>query len=371
MASAPGQSGGGSGRGGQAGASQHQLEHHHVAEDLDFLGLQGMLDPPRPEAIRAVAACQATGITVKMSTGDHLETARAIARAMGIGRPAIEGAGPTEAIDGRQLAALAPDAMANCVARVDVFARVAPAQKLQLVQALQANGEVVAMTGDGVNDAPALKQADIGIAMGAGGTEVARQAADMLLTDDNFATIEAAVEEGRTVYLNLRKTLAFVLPVNGGASMTILLGAVLGTPLPITALQVLWLNMICSLTMSIALAFEPIVPQLMQQPPRPPRQPLLTAGLVRRVVVVSLFNWAVIFGLFLWSTGRGDELALARTMAVQGLVMAHLVYLVSISQLSRDLLDGWAGAASPGRRPYRWVSVPRSQCSGSSARPRR
>ncbi len=253
-----------------------------MAEDLDFLGLQGMLDPPRPEAIRAVAACQATGITVKMSTGDHLETARAIARAMGIGRPAIEGAGPTEAIDGRQLAALAPDAMANCVARVDVFARVAPAQKLQLVQALQANGEVVAMTGDGVNDAPALKQADIGIAMGAGGTEVARQAADMLLTDDNFATIEAAVEEGRTVYLNLRKTLAFVLPVNGGASMTILLGAVLGTPLPITALQVLWLNMICSLTMSIALAFEPIVPQLMQQPPRPPRQPLLTAGLVRR-----------------------------------------------------------------------------------------
>ena len=322
---------------GQAEASQHQLEHHHVAKDLDFLGLQGMLDPPRPEAIKAVAACQAAGITVKMVTGDHLETARAIAREIGIGRSPAGEAEQLLAIDGRQLAELGPDGIAECVDRVDVFARVTPAQKLQLVQALQANGEVVAMTGDGVNDAPALKQADIGIAMGAGGTEVARQAADMLLTDDNFATIEAAVEEGRTVYLNLRKTLAFVLPVNGGASMTILLGAVFGTALPVTALQVLWLNMICSLTMSVPLAFEPVAPWLMQQPPRPPQQPLLTGGLIRRLLVVSMFNWMVIFGLFLWSTWRGSDLALARTMAVQGLVLAHLVYLVSISQLRSAL----------------------------------
>ena len=322
---------------GQAEASQHQLEHHHVARDLDFLGLQGMLDPPRPEAIQAVAACQAAGITVKMITGDHLETARAIAREIGIGRSPAAEAEQLLAIDGRQLAELGPDGIAECVDRVDVFARVTPAQKLQLVQALQANGEVVAMTGDGVNDAPALKQADIGIAMGAGGTEVARQAADMLLTDDNFATIEGAVEEGRTVYLNLRKTLAFVLPVNGGASMTILLGAVFGTALPVTALQVLWLNMICSLTMSVPLAFEPVAPWLMLQPPRPPQQPLLTGGLIRRLLVVSMFNWMVIFGLFLWSTGRGSDLALARTMAVQGLVLAHLVYLVSISQLRSAL----------------------------------
>ncbi len=332
---------------GQADSALDQLEHHHVAADLDFLGLQGMLDPPRPEAIRAVAACQAAGIRVKMITGDHLETARAIARQMGIGRGATAADRSDElpAVDGRQLAALAPDAIAALVDRVDVFARVAPAQKLQLVQALQANGEVVAMTGDGVNDAPALKQADIGIAMGEGGTEVARQAADILLTDDNFATIEAAVEEGRTVYLNLRKTLAFVLPVNGGASMTILLSAVLGAPLPITALQVLWLNMITSLTMSIALAFEPIAPQLMQQPPRPPAQPLLTGSLVRRVLVVSLFNWLVIYGLFFWGQQHSGDLALARTMAIQGLVLAHLVYLASISQLRSGLValprKGW------------------------------
>jgi len=316
---------------GRAEPAQQRLEHHHVAADLDFLGLQGMLDPPRPEATRAVAACRAAGITVKMITGDHLETARAIARQMGIG------ADPPRAVDGRELAGLGPDAIAELVDRVDVFARVAPAQKLELVRALQANGQVVAMTGDGVNDAPALKQADIGIAMGEGGTEVAREAADMLLTDDNFATIKAAVEEGRTVYLNLRKTLAFVLPVNGGASMTILLGAVLGTDLPVTALQVLWLNMITSLTMSLALAFEPIVPGLMQQPPRPPDQPLLSAGLIRRVLVVSLFNWGLIFGLFFWSLQRFGDLPLARTMAVQGLVLAYLVYLSRISQLRR----GW------------------------------
>ena len=328
---------------GQADPSLDQLEHHHVAANLDFLGLQGMLDPPRPEAIRAVAVCQAAGIRVKMITGDHLETARAIARQMGIGGTELAG------VDGRQLAALAPDALAELVDRVDVFARVAPAQKLQLVQALQANGEVVAMTGDGVNDAPALKQADIGIAMGEGGTEVARQAADMLLIDDNFATIEAAVEEGRSVYLNLRKTLAFVLPVNGGASMTILLSAVLGAPLPVTALQVLWLNMITSLTMSIALAFEPIAPSLMAQPPRPPEQPLLTGGLIRRVLVVSLFNWVVIYGLFFWSIQRHGDLALARTMALQGLVLAHLVYLACISQLGMGLLAlprlGWRALA--------------------------
>ncbi len=315
---------------GWADPELNRLEHQHVASHMDFLGLQGMLDPPRPEAIAAVAACRRAGITVKMITGDHLETARAIARRIGLGR-----GDSVEALDGRQLASMDPQAIADCVERVDVFARVAPGQKLTLVRALQAHGEVVAMTGDGVNDAPALRQADIGIAMGRGGTEVAREAADMLLTDDNFASIEAAVEEGRAVYLNLRKTLAFVLPVNGGASVTILLGALMGLVLPVTALQVLWLNMISSLLMSVPLAFEPKPATLMDQPPRPPSQPLLTGGLIRRVLLVSIFNWALIFVLFLWTQATTGDVALARTMAVQGLVLSQVVYLASISSFTR------------------------------------
>jgi cation-transporting ATPase F len=335
---------------GKADRSQRQLRHQDVMANLDFIGLQGMQDPPRPEAIQAVATCRAAGIRVKLITGDHRETAAAIARQIGIGSGG-------DTIDGRQLAAMDEATIARVVQRVDVFARIAPAQKLALVEALQSHGEVVAMTGDGVNDAPALRQADIGIAMGAGGTEVARDAADMLLTDDNFATIEAAVEEGRTVALNLHKTLAFVLPVSGGASMTILLGAALGTALPVTALQVLWLNMVCSLTMSIALAFEPSCAALMKQPPRPPGQPLLSQGLIQRVLVVSAFNWTVVFGLFLWSEQHLGDLALARTMAVQGLVLAHLVYLVCISHW-RGSLGQWRGSLGRWRQIAMAPAVP-------------
>jgi calcium-translocating P-type ATPase len=318
---------------GRAEPSQAELHPRHLSGDLDFLGLQGMLDPPRPEALAAVAACREAGIQVKMITGDHLATARAIAHQLGLGRD-----GQVRALEGRELEHRSQAELAAIARDTDVFARVAPAQKLALVRALQAQGEVVAMTGDGVNDAPALKQADIGIAMGQGGTEVAREAADMLLTDDNFATIEAAVEEGRAVYLNLRKALAFVLPVNGGASMTILLGAVLGLELPVTALQVLWLNMVCSLSLSVPLAFEPPPPGLMAQPPRPPAQPLLNRGLVRKVLLVSAFYWCFIFGVFLWARSHGSSLPLARTMAIQSLVLAQIVYLVSISQLSKR---GW------------------------------
>jgi cation-transporting ATPase F len=315
---------------GSADPSQAELEPRHLDAGLEFLGLQGMLDPPRPEAQAAVAACQQAGITVKMITGDHLETARSIAGQLGLGRN-----GMVQALEGRELDNRSPADLATIARNTDVFARVAPAQKLALVQALQAQGEVVAMTGDGVNDAPALKQSDIGIAMGRGGTEVAREAADMLLTDDNFATIEAAVEEGRAVYLNLRKALAFVLPVNGSASITILLAAVLGLELPVTALQVLWLNMVCSLTLSVPLAFEPRPPGLMRQPPRPPTQPLLNRGLVRKVLLVSGFYWAFIFGVFLWARRHDLSLPLARTMAIQSLVLAQIAYLVSISQASK------------------------------------
>ncbi len=318
---------------GQAGAQLRGLRPQQCDGGLVFLGLQGMLDPPRPEARAAVRACQQAGITVKMITGDHRDTARWVATELGLGR-----GGAVRAVEGRALEDCPPEQLGRLARETDVFARVAPAQKLALVQALQAGGAVVAMTGDGVNDAPALKQADIGIAMGEGGTEVAREAADMLLTDDNFATIEAAVEEGRAVYLNLRKALAFVLPVNGGASMTILLGAVLGLELPVTALQVLWLNMVCSLSLSVPLAFEPQPPRLMTQPPRPPGEPLLSGRLVRRVLLVSAFYWLLIFGVFLRVSEAGASLELARTMAIQALVLAQVVYLISLSQASRG---GW------------------------------
>ncbi|MCU0569325.1 MAG: HAD-IC family P-type ATPase, partial [Oculatellaceae cyanobacterium Prado106] len=212
---------------------EHTKLDHADLQDLVFLGLQGMIDPPREEAIHAVAACQSAGIQVKMITGDHVMTAKAIAERIG-----LQKASHVEAFSGQQLTEMDDKALAQAVEDAVVFARVAPAQKLRLVEALQSKGEIVAMTGDGVNDAPALRQADIGIAMGGAGTDVAREAADMLLTDDNFASIEAAVEEGRTVYQNLRKAIAFILPVNGGESMTILISVLLSRALPILSLQV-------------------------------------------------------------------------------------------------------------------------------------
>ncbi|HHP7232614.1 MAG TPA: cation-transporting P-type ATPase, partial [Xenococcaceae cyanobacterium] len=311
---------------------QHSLDHEDIATDLVFLGLQGMIDPPRPEAIAAVHACQVAGISVKMITGDHIATAQAIAKKMG-----IQKAGQVLAFEGRQLEPMSDRELAQAIAAGVVFARVAPTQKLQLVEALQSQGEIVAMTGDGVNDAPALKQADIGIAMGKGGTEVAREAADMLLTDDNFASIEAAVEEGRTVYQNLRKAIAFLLPVNGGESMTILISALLARDLPILSLQVLWLNMINSITMTVPLAFEPKSRGTMQQPPRNPHEPLLTPKLLSRILVVSLFNWILIFGMFEWAKATTGDIAVARTMAIQSLVAARVIYLLSISQLGISL----------------------------------
>ncbi|MGD1896751.1 MAG: cation-transporting P-type ATPase [Phormidesmis sp.] len=313
---------------------QHAIDHEDIETGLVFLGLQGMIDPPRPEAIAAVETCQGAGIQVKMITGDHIATARAIANRMG-----LTNAPQVVACEGRQRSQMNDSELAQTVEAGDVFARVAPDQKLRLVEALQSRGEIVAMTGDGVNDAPALKQADIGIAMGQGGTEVAREAADMLLTDDNFASIESAVEEGRTVYQNLRKAIAFLLPVNGGESMTILISALLARDLPILSLQVLWLNMINSLTMTVPLAFEPKSDGLMQRSPRNPREPLITKMLLRRILTVSLFNWILIFGMFEWAKATTGSLDIARTMAIQALVAARIVYLLSISQLGVSLVN--------------------------------
>lgn len=309
-------------------AQQKTIERADIESGLVFVGLQGMIDPPRNEAIAAVANCLAAGIQVKMITGDHTTTACAIARMMH-----LSSSSQILAFTGQQLELMSNHDLANAVQEGVVFARVAPEQKLRLVDALQSQGEIVAMTGDGVNDAPALKQADIGIAMGDAGTEVAKEAADMILTDDNFASIEAAVEEGRTVYHNLQNAIAFALPVNGGEALTILASVLLGTSLPILPLQILWLNMVSSSALSIPLAFAPRTRDIMEQSPRNPQQPLLSGNILRRILVVSLFNWAITFGIFEWSLYSMANEVLARTMAVQALVAAEIFYLLSISQL--------------------------------------
>jgi cation-transporting ATPase F len=314
-------------------SSQTRVDHPDLQEGLIFLGLQGMIDPPRPEAIAAVRSCQTAGMQVKMITGDHVLTAQAIAEQMGLG-----GGKPVKAYSGQDLERLSPEKFVTAANEGSVFARVVPEQKLRLVEALQARGQIVAMTGDGVNDAPALKQADVGIAMGRGGTEVAKAAADMILTDDNFASIEAAVEEGRTVYNNLLKAIAFILPVNGGESMTILLSVLLNRELPILAIQVLWLNMINSITMTVPLAFEPSTGREMTRPPRDPEANLLSPRLLQRILLVSVFNWILIFGVFEYIEQTTGNLNLARTMAIQALVIGRIFYLLSLSQAIPTLL---------------------------------
>jgi Ca2+-transporting ATPase len=318
--------------------TQNSLDHADIENNLIFLGLQGMIDPPRAEAIKAVQACQEAGIQVKMITGDHAVTAAAIAQSMGFNKN-----GEVLAFTGSELTHMGESELATAIEDGAVFARVAPEQKLRIVEALQSKGEVVAMTGDGVNDAPALKQADIGIAMGGAGTEVAKEAADMILTDDNFASIEAAVEEGRTVYRNLLKAIAFILPVNGGESMTILISVMLARELPILSLQVLWLNMVNSIAMTVPLAFEPRSERVMQQPPRNPRESLLSQSLVKRILAISIFNWILIFGVFEWIRQTTGNIDLARTMAIQALVAGRVFYLLSISHLGRAFLGKLRG----------------------------
>ncbi|MDY7015066.1 MAG: HAD-IC family P-type ATPase, partial [Cyanobacteriota bacterium] len=320
--------------------TQTTVERADIEEGLIFLGLQGAIDPPRASATKAVEACQNAGIQVKMITGDHVVTARAIAQSMGICKN-----GKVIAYTGTELAAMGDRELAAAVEEGSVFARVAPEQKLRLVEALQVKGEIVAMTGDGVNDAPALKQADIGIAMGGAGTEVAKEAADMLLTDDNFASIEAAVEEGRAVYKNLVKAISFILPVNGGESMTILLSVLLMRDLPILSLQILWLNMLNSITMTVPLAFEPKSPHFMEQPPRSPSEPLLSKRRWLRIAAISFFNWCLIFGVFEYIRYATGNIALARTMAINALIAGRIFYLLSISQLVPNLIAKVRGTA--------------------------
>ncbi|HKL78525.1 MAG TPA: HAD-IC family P-type ATPase, partial [Gammaproteobacteria bacterium] len=309
-----------------------ELTFDAAEDDLTLLGLVGLQDPPREEAIAAVADCRAAGIRVKMITGDHAGTARAVAAQLGLSNS-------RDVLTGADLDQLADETLLAQVAEVDVYARTTPENKLRLVEILQRRGLTVAMTGDGVNDAPALKRADIGIAMGRKGTEAAKEAAEMVLADDNFASISRAVRAGRTVYDNLKKAIAFLLPVNGGESLSIIGALLMGLTLPITPLQILWVNMVSSVALAMALAFEPAEPGVMRRPPRPRGEPLLSGFLLWRVALVSALFFAAILGIFAWSVKHGATPEEARTYAVNTLVLLEVVYLFSIRYLHASSLS--------------------------------
>ncbi|MCL7462583.1 cation-transporting P-type ATPase [Pseudomonas sp. NW5] len=313
-------------------APQNLLDYADLQGDFILLGLVGMLDPPREEAIRAISDCRRAGIAVKMITGDHAATAQVIAER-------LELAAGT-ALTGADLDRLSDAELDSRLASTSVFARTSPAHKLRLVERLQASGARVAMTGDGVNDAPALKRADIGIAMGIKGTEAAKEAAQMVLADDNFATLAHAVAEGRAVYDNLKKSILFILPTNGGEALVLLMAIALGLTLPISPLQILWVNMLTAVTLSLALAFEPAEGDLMRQPPRDPAAPLLSSWVLWRVLFVSLLLTAVSLGLFLYAEAQGLPLELCRTLAVNALVAGEIGYLFCARRLNAPAAFG-------------------------------
>jgi len=320
------------------GTQHRELRFEDLEAGLTLLGLVGMIDPPREEAIEAVRQCQSAGIRVKMITGDHAVTAVAIGANMGIGD------GET-VVTGQRIEAMDDHALQDAVKHTDIFARSSPEHKLRLVRAMQANGQIVAMTGDGVNDAPALKRADVGIAMGQNGTEVAREAAEMVLVDDNFASIARAVAEGRTVYDNLQKAILFILPTNGGEALTIIAAVLMGSMLPITPVQILWVNMITAVTLALALSFEAGEPDIMRRPPRDPREPILTGMFIWRIAFVSSILVAGTFGLFLWERERGGDIELARTVAVNTLVMFEIFYLFNSRYIKASVFhsEGFLG----------------------------
>ncbi|MCH7230808.1 HAD-IC family P-type ATPase [Glycomyces sp. L485] len=319
-------------------ATARSLEPDRFGEDalpgtLVLTGLQAMLDPPRAAAARAVTACHSAGISVKMITGDHAATAVAIAGQVGL----FEHRDSAVVLTGAELAALPDEEVPEAVDRANVFARVSPEQKLRLVAAMQARGHVVAMTGDGVNDAPALRQAGIGVAMGESGTEVAKDAADMVLTDDDFATIEAAVEEGRGVFDNLTKFITWTLPTNIGEGLVILAAILFGAALPILPTQILWINMTTAVALGLMLAFEPKESGIMTRPPRDPDQPLLTRALMFRILLVSTILVAGSWWIFDWELAHGADPAEARTAAMNVFVTVEAFYLFSCRSLTSSV----------------------------------
>jgi len=305
----------------QAVLNASDLEGHLV-----LVGLVGLIDPPRLEAISAVAECHEAGIRVKMITGDHAGTAAAIARQIGLQNP-------DRVLTGAELEQMDDAKLASVVIETDVFARTSPEHKLRLVTALQSHQLTVAMTGDGVNDAPALKRADAGIAMGQKGSEAAKEASDLVLADDNFASIAAAVREGRTVYDNIKKVISWTLPTNAGEAMTIIVALLLGMALPVTAIQILWINLITAVTLGLALAFEPTEQNTMKRPPRRRNEPLLSGELIWHVVLVSTLFLAAVFGIYAYALDKGHAPELARTMALNTLVVLEIFHLFFIRNI--------------------------------------
>lgn len=306
---------------------RNSVELQDIDTRFELIGLVGIIDPPREEAIAAVAQCREAGIRVKMITGDHAVTAAAIGRQLGLEAD--------RTLTGDIIGTLDAAALRERALDTDVIARASPEHKLRLIEALQAEGHLVAMTGDGVNDAPALKSADIGVAMGGKGTDAAREASDLVLTDDNFATIARAVREGRVVFDNIKKSLMHMLPTNGGEAGVILLAIFAGLPLPVTAGQILWVNTVTSVTLALSLAFEPAEQNVMSHAPRPPQEPIVTRALGLRILFVIALMVATTFTVFNWELARGSSIELARTAAVNMIVVCELFYLFNVRHFTR------------------------------------
>lgn len=309
-----------------------RIGHEDIHDNIVFLGLAGIIDPPREEAVEAIRLCHGAGITVKMITGDHVDTARTIGRELGIG----DG---TKALQGNDLEHMSEGQMEEASREYPIFARTSPEHKLRLVKALQAGGAIAAMTGDGVNDAPALKQADVGVAMGIKGTEVTKDAAEMVLADDNFSTIVAAVEEGRRVYDNLKKTILFILPTNGAQAFLIIAGILFGTMMPLTPVQILWVNMVTSVTVSLALAFERIEPGTMKRPPRSPKTPLLSHYFIWRILFVSVLIGGGVLWMNVQLLNRGLSEESVRTITLHTIVIAQMFHLFNCRSIRNFAFD--------------------------------
>lgn len=297
-----------------------------IENGLVLVGLVGLVDPPRPEVIEAISECHRAGIRVKMITGDHRGTAAAIGRQIGLKNT-------QNVLTGVDLDTMDNLSLAQAVVETDIFARTSPEHKLRLVMALQSHGMTVAMTGDGVNDAPALKRADAGIAMGLKGSEAAKEAAEIVLADDNFASIVAAVREGRTVYDNIKKVISWTLPTNAGEALTLIAALILGMDLPVTPVQILWINLITAVTLGIALAFEPTEEDTMRRPPRPRNEPILDGKLVWHIIFVAFLFLCGVFGMYNYAIDRGYEVALARTIAMNTLVVMEIFHLFFIRNI--------------------------------------